>query len=792
LISGYLEFLYGLLRPWRKRFRQAFAIIVVISATAAAVSLSLSLGSAMLWRALPVASPGELFYVEVLPSGLDAALFPLWRTIRGEFRDFVSYTPDRSTVVILQGVPRQVSVVHATGAFFGVLGVRPVLGRVFTEDDVSAGRFQLAVLSHRAWMRLFAGDPQVVGNTVELLQGSTETQRVQIIGVLPPEFEVAPGRSVDVYQPLTDGVPPAVVSSRLRHNQRDVIARLRPSAEMNDTEAYLRKRHASFVKAAGTMRPRAVNLVPLHEVLFGSARPLTRMLSAATILVVVSGLATSLGLMLSIATERRREIGVRRALGATDWHLVRRGLAEAAVLAVVAVIAALVAAQLLLTILLTVAPPDIARLDGARIGWREGLLAIGIASASMVLFASVPVTVRAGGIASITRTGLGTATESKRELFARLAVATAQVAVVTALVVPAQVTIDAFRRFVSQPLGFSFDKLLEAEVILPNDYVDPSSSVALVHALRRLAFSVSGIQAAAVVQSLPLDRVSEILLFFADGSRAWTPSTQITPGYFHTLNIPLRSGRDFIQRDGLDTAIISEALAKKYFGNAFNAVGKHLEYGRPPGVEIIGVAPDVRQSVLATPMGPMIYRPVTSSNRSFFILARTKDSPELSANGLAKAIRSVNPLMLVTVRPFELRFRDHTARARLLAYGVSSVAFLTLGIAVAGSYALASYLFSRQSKALGIRIALGAPPWQAASRVILRGVAPLMAGVMMGVPLAYVIVNRLGAEIASSQKVTPLTWTISICSVLSVLVVAMYRPLHLALRTNPARVLRED
>jgi predicted permease len=790
-----------------------------------------SLVNALMLRTLPVREPDRL--VQVMLTATRASFTnPLWEQIRERdtqiFDGTFAYSIQRFNLA-RGGEAQLVWGVMASGAYFDVLGVRPVLGRTFTRaNDIRTGEGtdarQVAVISYGFWQRHYGGAADVLGKPLEL-----DRVPFTIIGVVDPAFTgVDHGTTDDIFVPLA-AEPLMRGSAESAMDQRSwwwlrVMARLKPGDTIDRATAALRgvqpqireatippnyraQSLANYLKDPLTMRPAAGGPNGLGR----QYRQPLYLIMVVVALVLLIACANIANLLLARAAARRHELSVRVALGASRWRIARQLLAESALLSGAGTLLGLLFAQWGARLLVAeMSGADTAAAIDVGIDWRVLSFTIALAAATTFLFGIVPA-LRATRVApsdAIKEQGRSIVGESRFGLGSWLVAA--QVALSLVLIAAAGLFLRTFSTLANVRLGFEPEPLVIVDASAKRSKVDQQGRTALFERLRAAAEGVPGVRSAALQTITPLTNSSwDTLIQNPEGLSL--PERErdvhvnaVSPGYFATWGTAMVAGRDFTARDTPDAPrviIVNETFAKKYFGGA-NPIGRSVRYEPVPNesdapMEIVGLVRDAVYESLRDAIPPTMYQAVTQNRKpgpgiDIAVRAAT-GSPALLTRAIADALNRVDPDVTLTFTPFRAAVREATVQERVIAMLSAFFGGLALLLAGLGLYGVMSYAVSRRRTEIGIRMALGAGPAGAVRLILLRVAALVGLGVAAGTVLALWAARFMQGSslIYGLQPRDPATLAAAAVVLGAIGALAGYLPARRASRIDPARVLRE-
>ncbi len=704
-----------------------------------------------------------------------------------------------------------------SGAFFDVLGVRPALGRVFTpaDDHLAAPH---AVISDSYWRRRFGGRLEALGTTLTVRQVS-----LTIIGIAPPGFiGESSGQQPDFWLPLQ--LQPLVLPGAdwLHDAPPDklmwlhVFGRLKPGVTVAQAEAQanavLQSGLESFYGVAPST-PRGKEFLDQRLQLSPGARgaswmgnefssSLTMLLAAVGVLLLIA-CANLANLLLARGTARTLETAVRLSLGASRGRLVRQLMTESLVLAAAGGVGAIAVAYVLHGTLVRMMAESEPRfhmtfaVDATIVGF---VLAATLATA--VAFGVLPAWVIASSGASLkeeSRGAIGSSGPRSGGWMVGL-----QLALSVPLLVGAGLLAQTVYNLQSAELGFPVDRLLVARVDLGDTPRDvPRRDRALRELVARV-HRIPGVSAASF---------SQLGLFTGGFSTAtievegYTPSAnedgdtpldRVGPGYFATLGVPLRLGRDISaddRRDGPKVCVINEALAKKFFAGR-NPIGMRIttiDDDARADYQVVGVAADARTRSLRDDIGPRFFVPAEQrlsggTNRTFLIRTAGPSAAMLAA--VREAAESVDPEFTVTsLRSLEALMAPLTAQDRAIAQLAVVFGVVALGLAAIGLYGLLSYGIARRTGEIALRIALGAYPLRVVAMILRETMTLVIAGLLVGGILAYAASRFIDSQLYGVAPQDSLTFGLAFGLLLFAALCAAYLPARRASKLDPMAAL---
>ena len=712
----------------------------------------------------------------------------------------------RDANLIGRGPPRRLTMARVSASMFDVLRITPMLGRAFTrEEDVPNGP-RPVVLSDWLWRSAFSADPAVVGQTANI-----DGEPFTVIGVLDPSTTF-PSREIGAWEPLR--IDPAEVNPY--NAPYNVIGRMRRGV----TRAQVERDLTASVRAVGRQFPgphagSALDLAgfqarayPLADDVVGDARPVVILLLAGVATLLLLTCANVANLQLAAAIGRREELAVRAAFGATRARLVRGALIEGTVLAGAGALTGLTIAVIGARSLATLMPPGIA-VDGAIATARTVLIAIMVVLVVGAIVGALPVALiaRTDPALSLRERARGPGTTSR----VRRALAAGQVALAVLLLHGSGLLIASARVVQDVRLGFRPDATMSLRFNLSAEKVrDRTIRETMLRRLLTEAERIPGITAAALANALPLTPGRRDLAmglegrpFKADGTDPLADYRVVTSRYFDVMGIPVLRGRVFTDDDAnarYTPLLISEGLAREIWGDDTDPVGHRLRFGpNAPWMPIVGVVADAKNRSLTEPARPELYAPALGTYANLALaseitlIVRTTNDPHPLIAPLRRVVSSIDP-QVPTYAIASMREVVHDARRRMATATqlMTAYAVVALLLAIAGTYAVLSYLVTQRRRELAVRMALGASPRQIIALVAGESSMMIGVGVIAGL-LGALGLSRLLSGLLYGVGVLDIRVVLAVVGIASVAGVgAATIPARRAVRLDPGVALTRD
>ena len=759
----------------------------------------------MLLHPLPYPDPDRLVIVqETLPRYAlhdIAPTAPDYAEFRRQATCFSQVAAVTSAVATLtgDGQPEDVPALRVTASGFPMLGVVPVVGGLFTSDDDQPGRDHVAILSEGLWTRRYGRDPSIVGKNIQI---NLESYRVA--GVIRPilDYRVA----ASVWMPLAFAPSETAPGTRSPHNI-DVIGRLKAGGSIQEARDEFRRIAAfiveEFPNQASMDRGFSLDLKPLAEKQAGDLKtPLLVLIVAVGALMLIACANVS-NLLLVRAMKRRREIGIRSALGASRLRLVRQLLTESLLLASIAGGAGTLLALYGLRLYAQFGPSDL--IHGARPSinaWVMGFSLFVSIAASMLFGIAPALETSRIDLTEALKEGSRGSTVGRRLL--RESMVAFEVCASLVLLIGAGLLVRSFVLLEHTSPGFQSEKVLTAFVSLPvAQYREPSQRAAFARSVLERVRSLPGVRSAATIDFLPynggpgsggveiaghprnLNEPQQII---------W--QTRASPGFFETLGIPLLRGRDIAASDEQGSpgaVVIDEITAEKLFPNA-DPIGTQIFVPLTGSTfTVVGVVAATKSRSLSAPPEPRIYYfgPQVPFG-SLAIVAKTARDPLALVSAVRHEVAALDSNLPVELLTMDQVLADSLARQRFSIQLMTVFAALAGLVAAIGIYGVLAYLVDQRRREFGIRIALGARSADVFAFVLRQGLVPVAAGLIAGIAGALGLTRLLKSLLYEVSATDPLIFGAVSIGLIVVSLAAMFIPALRATRVSPLDALRHE
>jgi len=794
-----------------------------------------SLLNQILLRQLPVKDPKELVLLRapgvrtghIWSDGDDSESFsyPIYKGLRdnnpvfaGIFGRFAF-----SASIASRGKTERGSGELVTGNYFEVLGVRPALGRVFSqEDDRVPGAHPVAVLSHAYWLRQFGGEPGVLNQT--LLVNNTE---MTVVGVAQAGFAgVQVGQSTDVFVPtMMKGQMTPIRSGLEDWNDywMAVLARKKPGVSIAQAEAGINAAYhpllqEQLTKIKGWDEKKRQQFLSKKLVLASGAQgrvtlqrdsgPALMALFAMVALVLLIACTNVANLLLAQGAARQREFAIRTAMGATRGRMMRQLVIESFLCAIAGGALGLVLGSWLMGVL-TQAVVAEGGVRGLAMGldWSIVGFAAGATFFSGLLFGLIPAwrVTRTGVSQTLKNQGSTSSAGLSHVRFRKLLVA-GQVAFTVLLLAGACLFTRTLWNLRKQNLGMSTENVITFSIAPQLNGYNTVRSVALVDQLRERFAGLPGVRGVGSSEIATLTGTDNGANITIEGKKELPEDLQhveydgVSPKYFSTLGVALLAGREFNESDTANSpkvAIVNESMAKRYFAEG-RPLGARFAWGggkATPNITIVGVVQDTKQSHVRDGSVAYVYYPYSQEDKltgmTFYV--RTQQDPLLLANGLRGEVQRLDAnLPLYELKTFERVVNEDLFAERMVAGLSASFGGLAALLAALGIYGVLAYLVVQRTREIGIRMALGVRPGNVRLLIFREVGFMVFAGVVVGLPLAYGLARLSESLLFGVQAGDPLIYVLTLAVIGVVASAACYLPARRATRVHPIVALRYE
>jgi len=714
--------------------------------------------------------------------------------------------------------PEQVSALNVTDGMLPLLGVPPTIGRGFSREDDTPSGPNVVMITYGYWQRKFGGDPSVIGRSITI-DGKSQ----QIIGVMPKTFHFLDRADPAMFLPLKIDRAKVV----LGNFSYQAVARLKPGATIADLNADVARMlpivFHSFPPFPGVSLKQfedvhmGPNLSPLKQFVIGDVSKLLWVLMGAIGLVLLIACANVANLLLVRVEGRRQELGIRSALGASRGRITAELLFESTVLGLLGSALGLALAYGGLRVLVAMAPDGLPRIDEIGIHAPVLLFTLVVSLLASMLFGSVPVLKFAGAsLATGLREGGRTLSQSRERHRARSTLVIVQVALALVLLICSGLMIRTFRALTHVQPGF----VRPAEVqtfglsITETEVPDSEPVIRMFEAIQHKIEAVPGVSAVALSTSIPLDgnRSSDPIFPqdhpYAEGQLPPLRRFKfVAPGFLATLGTPLIAGREFTWTDVYNrapVAMVSENLAREYWNDPVNAIGKRIRAISPQDwTEIVGVVSNVYDDGVDQDPSSSVYWPVLMKNfegKDNFVsrgLSVAIRSPRAGSQTLMRdvqqAVWSVDAnLPLADAHTLDYYYQKSMARTSFTLVMLAVAGGMALLLGTIGLYGVIAYSVSQRTREIGIRMALGAQQGELTKMFVRHGLTLAGIGVVCGLVAAFALMRLLSSLLFHVSPVDPLTYAAVSAGLVAAAMLASYIPSRRAASIDPVEALRAE
>jgi predicted permease len=812
--NWFADLRFGLRALWRSPGFAVGAILVLALGIGANTAI-FSIVNAVLLRPLPFDDPSRLLQVWHVPPAKSFPGMTLFSVSPANYLDWQAQSTSFESMsiyggrdLILGGQDRPEVVPAATVPpdFFTVLRTRPQLGRGFTADENQPGSDHVIILSNRFWRDRFACDPTVVGRNITI-----NSQPYYVAGVMPDQFRFP--SFAKAWVPLAWSNEDRAV--RGNHNYM-VIARLKPSVEIQQAKSEL----SAISTRLEQLYPEddkgwGATVVPLREEMVGDVRTALLVLLGAVAFVLLIACANVANLVLAKTLARRKEIGIRSALGASRPAILRHLLSETMLLSVIGGGLGFLLARASLAIPTRFLADYLPSFADITVDTRVLAFSLVLSAAAGILAGLIPA-LRFSRVDVNESLKLGQSRGSSDSGGkTRNLLVVSEVALSLVLLIGAGLMLRTLFELRRVNPGFDSANVLTMYVPVSRDrFASPALQISFFQEILQRVRALPGVQAAGTIDDLPLNDNGSHQPFSIDGRPLLPMADQpevdvrlISPGYFRAMHVPVIRGRDFMDSDAAGrpgAALISEALARRFWPNE-DPIGKHLTLTFFPDIvrEVVGIVGNVKlDSLNETRPVDTIYvalgqltTPPTEKWRSFglTLAVRTSSDPHTAIAATTDAIHRVGPdVPVVDVLSMDDVIAKSLSSQRFVLYLLASFAGLALLLAAVGIYGVLSYTVRRRVREIGIRIALGATNSDVLKLVVTDGMKPILVGVVIGLAAALALSRLVASLIFGVRPTDPLTFAAVSLLLIAVGILANTVPAYRATRIEPLRTLRDE
>ncbi|MEX2178242.1 MAG: ABC transporter permease [Gemmatimonadaceae bacterium] len=798
--TRWIEHAFGDLRFALRGFRKspgfAIAVVLTLALGIGANTTIFSILNAAVLRPLPYPRPQQILSLSLADEQQDHGVVDD-RTLQGwvetarSFASLAAYGGRLVTIGTSEGVA-QFRGLRVTHGYFQVLGVPPLLGRVFTERETERGAVPVVVLSEQLWRGTFGSDSGLVGRTIGLNDVATT-----VIGIMPASYTTTSGTRL--WLPL-DARPaaPDLVNESVMIFFYSVIGRVRDGTALDAARAELQTIHQRVEQPGGRDGMQVVAKT-LHERRYGdSRRPLVLLQAAVGVLLLIA-CANLANLSLARSARRQREFALRLALGASRWRLSQYVLIESLMLSAFGAMLGLALARSSVRVLVAMSPGTVGNLENVGLDGTVLAFTLIVAAMTGLFFGLVPAIVAArGDVNQALASGSARASAGPRQRLMRHALIVGELASALVFLTGAGLVAKTFWRVTSIETGFRPENVLTAHVRLPSTRYSDAAGDAFIRELLARVRRDPRVLSASLVDVPPLGGRAMTVTHTDEIRKTSTEFDVVTAdaGYFETISATLIAGRPIMESDRPGTprvAVVSETLARMAFAGE-QAIGKTLDVQGGP-LTIVGVVRDVLQRGLEEPPMPTLFRAMAQAGavNSADLVLRTDGDATLMQEPIRRALlemdRSLLPPPFLTM---DQALGEAMAPRRFSLVVLGIFALLAGLLAVIGLYGVLSYLVSERTRELAIRAALGADAARVMRLVLRHGMLLVAAGTALGVGASMLAVRLLRSMVYEMSVYDPWAFASAAVALMGVALLASYLPARWASRLDPLTALRAE
>ncbi len=810
-------------RQLRKSPGFTLTAVLTLAIGIGGVTAVFSIVEAVLLRPLPYKDPAKLFVlherIEHLLEGEANLSAPDVLTFQQESKAFeVGGFIGASYEASGAGAPFQARAERLTASMFSVLGIEPLLGRTFTQQEDETAT-PLTVISYALWQERFQGDPKVLGKTIDL-----DRRPYTIIGVMPRDFETPIGLGGmtprDLWVPMS--FTPVEKGAEGDNLDYGAVARLKPGITVAQAQQDVDRVIAVIQTKMPEIRLSA-SMRGLKEETVRQARPLLYMLLAAVGLILLIACANLANLLLVRAAGRQREFGVRLALGAARRTMLRQVLTESLLLSVIGGVLGIALTVVLVHLAADSLKDSLPRLSGIAVRWPVGLVAMVLTGMTGLLCGLAPAlaSMKAQVLDALREGGRGVG-QSRGQHRLRNGLVITEAALAMVLLVAAGLLLRSFAKMLATDPGVETTHVMTALLALPKrDYPTQEGVNAFYGELQRRLEAMAGVRAVGFSSNIPMIGRNSSRLFAPQGyvknpDEGWLLASNylVAGSYFAALRIPLIRGRYFDERDQRSgaplTVIINQSFAQRYFAGK-DAVGMHLKVGpsygtKMPPMEVVGVVGDVKPNPLDQSQMVQMYEPVMQAAADLGPLAamigvvgglrvvvRTAGDPAALEADFTRAVHELDPLLAIT----EMKTMDEVlagteSSRRFNTMILTAFAAISLTLSLLGIYGVLAYTVTEKKREIAIRMALGATRQDVRRRTLLSALSLAAIGIAAGLAASAFLTRFMASLLYDVKPLDLATIAAAVVVLLLCAALAGWLPAQKAAAIEPMEALRSE
>ena len=798
---------YGVRGLWK---RPGFTVVAVLTLALGigANTAIFSVVNAVLLRPLQFRDPDRLVMIwedatfAGFPRNTPApANYFDWKTQTQSFADMAA-THEQTFNLTGDGEPERVAAYAVSANFFPLLGVPPAFGRTFVEDEDRVGANNVAVLSHALWETRYGGDPQIINRDIQL-----DGAKYTVVGVMPVGFQFMED-DVRLWVPLAMSSEDA--ANRGGH-YLTVVGRLKQGVTFDQAQADLAAVMARIAKDHPNQTfdgKLGAFALPLREQLAGDVRSSLLVLLVAVAFVLLIACANVAGLLLARAVARRREIALRIALGASRTRVVRQLLTESVLLSVAAGIIGSVLAYFSFAFLQKLIPAQMALLTSLNLDTRILAFTLLLSLVTGVIFGLVPALQSA-------KVNLNDALKQSTRVTStgklRSVLIVFEVALSIVLLVGAGLLIQTLFQLFNQYDVLKPEQVLTMRTVLPRTkYKELSQRSGFYQQVLDRVEHLPGVIAAGYTTAVPLSWKGGTSGFYPEGTNDPIPGVsydanhrEVSANYLQAMNIALREGRYLEERDNensLRVVVINETMARQYWPGQ-NAIGRRFKLGDPqddiPWIQVVGVVADVRQMGLDEPVKAEMYLPFRQDESPWYaprdLAIRTSGDTSSLVGAVRQIVHDVDPDQPISnIATMSDVLGVEAAQRRMGMIMLVAFAGLALLLASLGIYGVLAYFVTQHTNEIGVRMAVGASPFNILALVLKKGMGLTLLGVVIGLAASFALTRLMSSLLFGVKASDPVTFVAVPLVLAAVALVACLIPARRAMKVDPMIALRYE
>lgn len=730
----------------------------------------------------------------------DIGSYPIyrdWREQSASFDHVAAYTSPNFTMTGADE-PERIRGAETTSNFFDVVGLQPILGRLYTEAQETPGNDRVIVLSYGLWQRRFGGSNDVLGKTLTLNGNAFE-----IIGVMPPELRLP--NNAQFWKPLA---PPEGLRNARNSFWLPVIGRLKPGVSIEQAQTEMNGISARLEEQYPNLRGFGANVVSLHTQVVGQIERSLKVLMAAVACVLLIACANLGNLMLGRTAARRKELAIRTALGAARGRLIRQIVTETFVLAAAGSVIGLLFAFWAIEFFVKLAGSTIPRPDAITVDGTVLLFTLALAVMSALLAGLVPAIhasrlsvnehLQEGGREG----GSGGSRTTRGVLIA------AEMALAFMLLAGAGLLVRTLWSMQQVDRGFSTERIAVMTVSLPPAlFAGPQDVRGFYARLLERVRSLPGVESAATATGILQPVVTASGVFSIEGKpvpppdqRVEYPVEVVSPGFFETLGVEFASGRGFTDRDHADApraVVINETLARTGWPGQ-DPIGRRMRAGgensQAPWMTVVGVIKDIRRGDVTKTIRPELYMcALQVTPRTQTLLVRTAGDPVTIIPAIRREVQALNPqLPLFGTGTLAAEVSETLTEPRFRAVLLAGFAAIALLLASIGIYGVTAHAVGQRIQEVGVRMALGAQRTDVLLLILRQHLRPAVIGVVLGLGGSLALARVLQSMVFGVGAADPLTLGAMGVMLLTVACAACWIPARRATRVDAVVALRNQ